>query len=205
MCTLIGTFGAKYITFDLKKYRGIIFHDTEESRKIWRKTDLCFQKWHEEYSPEHSESLKIGTLIGSFIQSRKYMSLKITRELCVMIVENDAKFEEELTLRILTWALENLKNLHFIGCFWPNYIVCAKKVQKKYVWWHWRLMETLQENWLVLSKMKWRIWQISIHRLKNSDFILESKMAELNQNKHSKQPDRPDAEWKLYFTLEINE
>ena len=97
MCTLIGTFGAKYITFDLKKYRGIIFHDTEESRKIWRKTDLCFQKWHEEYSPEHSESLKIGTLIGSFIQSRKYMSLKITRELCVMIVENDAKFEEELT------------------------------------------------------------------------------------------------------------
>ena len=28
---------------------------------------------------------------------------------------------------------------------------------------------------------------------KNSDFILESKMAELNQNKNSKQPDRPDS------------
>ena len=27
-------------------------------------------------------------------------------------------------------------------------------------------------------------------------------MAELNQNKNSKQPDRPDAVWKLYFTLE---
>ena len=27
------------------------------------------------------------------------------------------------------------------------------------------------------------------HELKNSDFILESKMAELNQNKNSKQPD----------------
>ena len=27
------------------------------------------------------------------------------------------------------------------------------------------------------------------HRLKNSDFILESKMAELNQNKNSKQAD----------------
>ena len=26
-------------------------------------------------------------------------------------------------------------------------------------------------------------------RLKNSNFILESKMAELNQNKNSKQPD----------------
>ena len=45
----------------------------------------------------------------------------------------------------------------------------------------------------------------NFHRLRYSDFILESKMAELNQNKNSKQPDRPDAVWKLYFTLEINE
>ena len=29
--------------------------------------------------------------------------------------------------------------------------------------------------------------------LKNSNFILESKMAELNQNQNSEQPDRPDA------------
>ena len=28
--TLIGSFCAKYITFDLKKYRGVIFHNTEE-------------------------------------------------------------------------------------------------------------------------------------------------------------------------------
>ena len=47
--------------------------------------------------------------------------------------------------------------------------------------------------------------KIFVYRLKNSDFILESKMAELNQNKNSKQPDQPDAVWKLYFTLEINE
>ena len=40
---------------------------------------------------------------------------------------------------------------------------------------------------------------------KNSDFILESKMAELNLNKNSKQVDRPDAVRKLYFTLKINE
>ena len=43
------------------------------------------------------------------------------------------------------------------------------------------------------------------HRLKNSDSILESKMVELNQNKNSKQLDRPNAVRKLYFTLEINE
>ena len=40
----------------------------------------------------------------------------------------------------------------------------------------------------------------NFHWLKNSDFILESKMAELNQNKNSKQLDRPDALRKLYFT-----
>ena len=33
----------------------------------------------------------------------------------------------------------------------------------------------------------------NFHRLKNSDFILESKMAELNYNKNSKQADLPDA------------
>ena len=32
----------------------------------------------------------------------------------------------------------------------------------------------------------------NFHRLRNSDFILESKMTELNQNKNSQQPDRPD-------------
>ena len=32
-----------------------------------------------------------------------------------------------------------------------------------------------------------------VERLKNSDFVLETKMAELNQNKNLKQPDRPDA------------
>ena len=33
----------------------------------------------------------------------------------------------------------------------------------------------------------------NFHRLKNSGIILENKMAELNQNKNSKQADRPDA------------
>ena len=33
----------------------------------------------------------------------------------------------------------------------------------------------------------------NLKRLKNSDFILESKMAEINQNKNSKQAGRPDA------------
>ena len=34
MFTVIGPFCAKNVAFGLKKYRGVIFHDTEESCKI---------------------------------------------------------------------------------------------------------------------------------------------------------------------------
>ena len=57
----------------------------------------------------------------------------------------------------------------------------------------------------MLSEMTWWICLIFFHRLENSNFILENKMVELNQNENLKQPDQPDAVWKLYFTLEINE
>ena len=53
--------------------------------------------------------------------------------------------------------------------------------------------------------MTWRIFQIFVQKLTNRDFILERKMAELNQNKNSKQPDQPNELWKLYFTLGLNE
>ena len=61
-------------------------------------------------------------------------------------------------------------------------------------------------NWLVLSNMTWGIWQIFTgwKRL-SSDFILESKMAQLNQIKNTKQLDRPDSVRKLYFAFEIKE
>ena len=46
---------------------------------------------------------------------------------------------------------------------------------------------------------------VNFHKLKISDFSLESKMAELNQNKNSDQSYLPDAVRKLCFTWEINE
>ena len=54
------------------------------------------------------------------------------------------------------------------------------------------------------TEVSWKIWR-KTDRLKNSDFILESKMVELNRNKNLKQLNRPDAVRKVYFTLEINE
>ena len=75
---------AKYLMFALKKYRGIIFHDTGGWCKIWRKMDLWFGKWHEEYGkfwPGHLKVWKLGPWWDPFAQSIKCMSLKFTEEL----------------------------------------------------------------------------------------------------------------------------
>ena len=39
----MGSFWAKYIMFELKKYIGIIFHEIEVGYKIYRGIDLSFQ------------------------------------------------------------------------------------------------------------------------------------------------------------------
>ena len=41
----MGSFSANYIFFELKKYRAVIFHETEERYKIWAGIGLSFQNW----------------------------------------------------------------------------------------------------------------------------------------------------------------
>ena len=55
ICTLTGSFWSK-----LKKYRGIMFDGTKDWWKIWRKTDLCFQIWHDESGKFVFTGLKIA-------------------------------------------------------------------------------------------------------------------------------------------------
>ena len=161
----------KYILFELQKYRGVIFHDTEEICKFWRKTDLWFEKRFEKFgklSPEHLKVSKLGLWWDPFVQSRKGVTLKFTEELCVMKMNNDTKIEQVMTCRfkidmksftqILTWALESLKKLLFNWLLCSEYIRCElRKLERSYVWWHWRLTQNLKQEWLVLSKMFNRI------------------------------------------------
>ena len=54
---LMGSFWGKYIFFELKKYRGIIFHEPEKRYKIWRGIDSSCQNRHKKFVkfwPEHS-------------------------------------------------------------------------------------------------------------------------------------------------------
>ena len=113
ICTFIGSYCAKYLMFNLKNYRGVIFCDTEEWCKIWTKTNLWFGKLHEafdKFSPEHLKMSKLGLWWDPFFQSRKCMSLTFTEEFCVMAIKNDAKFKEELTCHFKI-DMRNLTNL----------------------------------------------------------------------------------------------
>ena len=61
------------------------------------------------FSPEHTKLSKLGLSLDPFIQNRKCMSLKLTGELCVMTMKNDAKFEIELTCQFKI-DIRNLTN-----------------------------------------------------------------------------------------------
>ena len=153
--------------FDLKKYKRVIFHDTEGWCKIWRKPVLWFGKWNEEYgkySPEHLKVSKLGLWWDPLIQNRKRMSLKSTEELCVMTMKNDAKIWRGIDLsfqnwheefkRILIQALESLNKFHFnVLLLSKVYIAWARNVQRSYLSWTWRGIQNLERNRLVVLKL----------------------------------------------------
>ena len=69
-------------------------------------------------------------------------------------------------------GLENLKHLHYTGLpLTKVYNVWAKKVERSYVWWHWRLMQNLKENWFVLLKLTWGIWKIYTRELESLEIL----------------------------------
>ena len=133
-------FWPKYKIFEQKKYKGVMFDGTEYWCEVWRKTDLCIQKWQEEFrkfSPEHVqksknldfyrvlsskvENLWAWNLQGSYVSWEWRLMQTLKRTWCV---------NSKLTWgiwRILTWALKNLKNLHFNGLLLTKGYVWGKK------------------------------------------------------------------------------
>ena len=167
----MGCFWPKYM-FELKKYKGVMFDDTKYWCKVWRKTDL--QKWHEKYSKfspkrvRKSKNWDFDGILLSKVENVWTWNLQVSYVPWQWRMKQNWLVSSKLIwgiLGILTRALKNLKNLHFIGLLLTKaYNVWDKKVQMSYIWWHFRLMQNLKENWPVLSKMKWRI--IILHRLK---------------------------------------
>ena len=146
--TLTGSFCAKYITFDPKKYRGVMFHDTAEWCKIWKLTcslendmrsfgKFDFGKWHDMVL----ESLKIGSLMGSFYPKEKMYELW-----GVMCHDNKewCKIWQGIDLLFQNWHVEfdkfwpehwKVSKIYtLMGSYWTKYIIFElKKVQKSYI------------------------------------------------------------------------
>ena len=89
-----------------------------------------------------------------------------------MTLENDAKFEENAydfknditSLVNFNESSDKSENLRFdVLLFWIAFKVSAKKVQKSYLSWHWRVIQTLKKN----SLFVWKI--IGIWNLMNFD------------------------------------
>ena len=104
-CTLMGSFCPNHVQFQLKKYRRVISHDTEQWYKIWINLDLVVSKL----------AWEIGWTF--------------------------------------TKALKNLKICALMGSFCWKRNVSARKFQRNYVSWHWKVTQNLSENWLVTWKM----------------------------------------------------
>ena len=113
ICTLIGSFCWKYIKFQLKKYRGVMSHDTEEWCKIWRKTDLLFQKWQEfgEFWSEHSILQNLHCDLSLLRKVYNIWPKNVQRSLSLMILKTHAKFEEKLACSLEN-DTRNLANFH---------------------------------------------------------------------------------------------
>ena len=186
--TLMGSFSAKYILFEIKKYRGVIFHETEGGYKIWGGIDLLFKNWHKEFGkfwPELSKVSKIFTLMGSLWAKYILFELKKYREIIFHEAEEGYKILRGIDSSFQNWHKEfdkfwpeyskSLKNFHFNGLLLSEvYIVWARKVQRNNLSWNWRRIQNLERNRLVASKLTKEIWQILIWALQKSkkNFVL---------------------------------
>ena len=47
-----------------------------------------------------------------------------------------------------------------MGCFWQKCKMFKLRKCQDLCWWHSKSIQNLKENWLMLLKMTWRIWQI---------------------------------------------
>ena len=113
---------------------------------------------------------QLFTLMTSFCVKLKMYGLKIYSGVMCYGNEEWCKIWRGIDLSVQNWHeefgtfcpkhLKISKIYPLMDSFWPKHLMFElKKVQMSYVWWLWILMQNVKENWLVLSKMTWRIWQ----------------------------------------------
>ena len=110
----MGYFCPKYMRFELEKYRGVIFHDTEQWCKIWINPDLVVSKmaWRIGWTfIRATKSLKILHWWSLFVQIICSFSEKVSEVLCVMTLKVLQSLNENWLAKLTCeWKLTDLKN-----------------------------------------------------------------------------------------------
>ena len=83
-------------------------------------------------------------------------------------------FEQKEPIKVQIWWNQKSEIWHFDGLLSSKwYKVSAKKVQKSYLSWHWRMMRSLKKNWPVVSNMTWGILWSFTQPLKSPKLSLQ--------------------------------
>ena len=84
-----------------------------------------------------------------------------------MTLRSDAKFKvwgvmQRLVVSNMTlgiwWILMRAEAILDVLPLPIAYKISAQKVQKNYLSWHWKKIQTLRKSWLFIWKMTWGIW-----------------------------------------------
>ena len=168
--TLMCFFWANYILFELKKYRGVIFHETDKGYKIRRGNHLLFQNWHKEFDKfwsEHSKVSKVFTLMASFWAKYILFELKKYRGVIFHDTEEWYKIWRKTHLWFGKWHEEFGKfspdhlKVSKLGLWWDPLSkvgeVWPQNLPRSYVSWQRKIMQNLKRNWFVIWKLTWGI------------------------------------------------
>ena len=124
--TLMAYFCLKLKMYELKNCRGVMCHDNSEWCKIWRRTDLSVQNWHE--ALEDLKNLYFNGLLLNKVYN--VWAKKSIGEFCLMALKIDATSEGKLTCAFKNY-MRNLANFHLsmfeslkirtlMGSFYPK-------------------------------------------------------------------------------------
>ena len=102
-------FNKVYNIWAKKKYREVLFDGTEYWCDIWQKTDLCFLKWHGEFSkfsPGHVQKSKNWDFNGILLSKVEMYKLKIYRGVLCHDNEEWCKIWRGIDLSVQIWHEE---------------------------------------------------------------------------------------------------
>ena len=102
--------------------------------------------------------LSLKLQVWRLLQARSYLTFRQTIE---------CRFTLKLVRDMMKTYRQAWKFALWLLVLSLVYKVSAKNVEKSYLSWNWRVIQTLKRNWLFVWKMTWEIWCILMRAVEN--------------------------------------